>query len=77
MTPVVVEVVGALTTFVNPAASAADTGTSTVVDGLDAGVRVRGSGRHGDGRNEGTNGCTNACHDDELQGQLSHERTSF
>ena len=35
MTPVFVEVVGALTTFVNPAALAAATGTSTLVDGFD------------------------------------------
>jgi hypothetical protein len=31
-----VDVVGALTTFVNPAALAVDTGTSTLIDGLEA-----------------------------------------
>jgi hypothetical protein len=37
VTPVFVEVEeGALTTFVNPASLAADTGTSTLVDGFDA-----------------------------------------
>ena len=36
MTPVFVEVVGAFTTFVNPAALAAEIGTSTLVDGFDA-----------------------------------------
>ena len=36
MTPVSVDVEGASTTFVNPAAWATDTGTSTLVDGFDA-----------------------------------------
>ena len=36
MTPVLVEVAGAVTTFVNPAALAAATGRSTLVDGFDA-----------------------------------------
>ena len=36
MTPVAVEVEGAVTTFVKPAALAADTATSTVVDGFDS-----------------------------------------
>ena len=36
MTPVFVEVEGALTTFVNPACLAAETGTSTLVDGVNA-----------------------------------------
>ena len=36
MTPVLVEVVGALTTFVNPACLAAETGTSALVNGFDA-----------------------------------------
>ena len=36
MTPVLVEVEGALTTLVNPASLAADTETSTWVDGFDA-----------------------------------------
>jgi hypothetical protein len=36
VTPVLVDVEGALTTFVNPASLATDTGTSTLVDGFDA-----------------------------------------
>jgi hypothetical protein len=36
VTPVFVEVVGALTTSVNPARFATDTGTSALVDGFDA-----------------------------------------
>ena len=35
MTPVLVDVEGALTTFANPASLATDAGTSTLVDGSD------------------------------------------
>ena len=44
MTPVTVEVEGAVTTFVNPAALATDTGTSTLVDGFDAGDEAAAAG---------------------------------
>ena len=61
-----------MTTFVNPAALATDTGTSTLVEGFAAGTRPPRQAAGG-GPNDPDNGCADACRDDEIQSQLSHE----
>ena len=73
MTPVFVEVdEGALTTFVNPASLAADTGTSTLVDGFDAEDVAAAAGTTKVDPATATTVAPMLAATDEIQSQLSH-----
>ena len=72
MTPVFVEVEGALTTLVNPASLAADTATSTLVDGFDSEDVAAAAGTTKTDPATATTVAPMLARDGEIQSQLSH-----